>query len=132
MPLLKKREIREVEIPNASMADIAFLLLIFFLVATTIDVDKGIGIILPPPGNETVEVRKENLCHIIIDPHGNVLLDNKEVDIRSIRSLVENKIANNPKVIFTVKAHPRARYDKYIAVLDQLKQAKATRISIID
>ncbi len=86
MPLLKKKGIRQVEIPSASMADIAFLLLIFFMVATTIDTDKGIGLILPPPGSETVEVRKENLCNIILDPHGTVLLDNKEVDIRSIKS----------------------------------------------
>lgn len=132
MPVLKKKGIRQVEIPSASMADIAFLLLIFFMVATTIDTDKGIGLILPPPGSETMEVRKENLCNIILDPHGAVMLDNKETDIRSIKSIVEAKIANNPKIIFAVKAHPRAKYDKYIAVLDQLKQAKATRISIVD
>ncbi len=132
MALLKKKDKGQVEIPSASQADIAFLLLIFFMVATTIDTDKGIGLILPPPGNETIEVRKENLCNIILDPHGTVMLDNKEVDVRNIKMIVENKIANNPKIIFAVKAHPRTKYDKYIAVLDQLKQAKATRISVVD
>jgi len=45
---MNKRSREEAEIPTASMADIAFLLLIFFLVTTTIDVDTGIGMVLPP------------------------------------------------------------------------------------
>ena len=48
------------EIPTASMADIAFLLLIFFLVTTTIDMDKGLGLVLPPEG-ETIEIKKKNI-----------------------------------------------------------------------
>jgi len=132
MPVMKKRGIRQVEIPSASMADIAFLLLIFFMVATTIDTDKGIGLILPPEGDTPIEIAKKNITTIVIDPHGSVLIDNKEVDIRSIKGISENLILNNPKIIFSVKAHPRCRYDKYVAVLDQLKQAKATRISIAE
>ena len=53
MPLLKKRNNRDVEIPSSAMADIAFLLLIFFLVTTTIDADKGIYMQLPPKLEDT-------------------------------------------------------------------------------
>ena len=56
----KKRRFRGGEIPTSSMADIAFLLLIFFLVTTTIDTDKGLGIVLPPPGDMEIEIRKES------------------------------------------------------------------------
>ncbi|MBU0765092.1 MAG: biopolymer transporter ExbD, partial [Bacteroidetes bacterium] len=45
--MLSKRDVPE--IPNASMADIAFMLLIFFLVATTMDIDSGLNRKLPPP-----------------------------------------------------------------------------------
>ena len=54
----KKRRFKGGEIPTSSMADIAFLLLIFFLVTTTIDMDKGLGIVLPPEG-DTIEIRKK-------------------------------------------------------------------------
>ena len=48
------------EINSSSMADIAFLLLIFFLVTTTIDIDKGLGLVLPAEG-ETIEIKKKNI-----------------------------------------------------------------------
>ena len=47
-----KKRVKAGEIPSGSMADIAFLLLIFFLVTTTIDMDKGLGLVLPPKGEE--------------------------------------------------------------------------------
>ena len=56
--MTKKRRFKGGEIPTSSMADIAFLLLIFFLVTTTIDTDKGLGIVLPPPGDMEIEIRK--------------------------------------------------------------------------
>jgi len=118
-------------IPTASMADIAFLLLIFFLVTTTIDMDKGLGIILPPPGAE-VEVSKKNISNLLINAQGKILLDNEPVQTREIKRIVESKIAANDKLIISVKTHPRTKYQVYIDVLDQLKQAKATRISIAE
>jgi biopolymer transport protein ExbD len=132
MALLKKKKTRKVDIPSASQADVAFLLLLFFICTTTVDVDKGIGLILPPEGDSPIEIAKKNITTIIIDPQGNVLIDNKEVDIKNILNIAKDLQMNNDKMIFSVKAHPRCRYDKYIAVLDQLKQAKATRISIAE
>ena len=60
------------EIPNGSMADIAFLLLIFFLVTTTISLDKGISLVLPADGNE-LEVNRKNIVSILINDKGRVL-----------------------------------------------------------
>ena len=58
-----KKRIKAGEIPSGSMADIAFLLLIFFLVTTTIDMDKGLGLVLPPKGEEK-EIPKKNICEL--------------------------------------------------------------------
>lgn len=131
MSLLKNKPKRESEIPTASLADIAFLILIFFLVSTTIDMDKGISLILPAIGGE-LEVHKRNITNVMVDPLGKVLLDNEEVEISEISKIAERLLLENPKMIFSVKTHPRTPYQKYIEVLDQLKQANATRISIAE
>ena len=126
-----KRRIRAGDIPTASMADIAFLLLIFFLVTTTIDTDKGLGLVLPPIG-EQKEVPKKNISNLLINARGEVLLDKKPVAIKDIKNIIKQKLAVNDKLIISVKTHPRTKYQAYIDVLDQLKQANATRISIAE
>jgi len=127
----KKRRFKGGEIPTASMADIAFLLLIFFLVTTTIDTDKGLGIVLPAEGEE-LEVKKTNILNCLINASGQVLLGGDPVEIKNINKMVKQRLMENDKLILSVKAHELTRYRDYIAVIDQLKIANATRISIAE
>ena len=126
----KKRRFKGGEIPTSSMADIAFLLLIFFLVTTTIDTDKGLGIILPPAGDVEIEIRKENILNCLINSRGKVLLDEEPTPVEQISRIVGRKLRENDKLIVSVKAHPKTAYTDYIRVIDQLKMADAKRISI--
>ena len=128
---IRERKARAGTIPDGGMADIAFLLLIFFLVTTTIDMDKGIGIILPAEGQE-LEINKKNILNCLISASGAVLLGGEPVEIKDLSRKVQEEIRANDKLIVSVKAHEKAQYDVYIAVLDQLKLAKATRISIAE
>ena len=114
---------------SSSMADIAFLLLVFFLVTTTISMDKGISLVLPSEGNE-LEVNRKNIVNILMNESGKVLLDNNPIRVNDIKEIVERKIAANPNLIFSVQTHPRTKYQDYLRILDQLKEAKATKISI--
>jgi len=119
------------EIPTASMADIAFLLLIFFLVTTTIDMDKGLGLVLPPEG-ETIEIKKKNILNCLINSSGMVLLGGEPVKPKDVSRVVKEKLRENSKLIISVKTHKKTRYKDYVAVIDQLKMADATRISIAE
>ena len=127
--LSKPRRPAMQEINSSSMSDIAFLLLVFFLVTTTISLDKGISLILPAEGNE-MEVNQKNIVNILVNESGRILVDEKPKMISEIKSLVERKIGSNPNVIFSVQTHPRTKYQDYISLLDELKKAKATKISI--
>ena len=117
------------EINSSSMADIAFLLLVFFLVTTTISMDKGISLVLPSEGNE-MEVNKSNIVNILVNESGKVLIDDRPSRIVDIKSIAEKRIANNNNVIFSVQTHPRTKYQIYLKVLDKLKEANASKISI--
>ena len=135
MALLKKRNNRDVEIPSSAMADIAFLLLIFFLVTTTIDADKGIYMQLPPKLDEQKppEIRQRNLLNVLVASDGNVLVDNELTQISQIRDLVKRHIRNNgqdpdlsespQKAVVSFKTERGLPYETYIEVLDELKSA---------
>ena len=128
-----------VEINSSSMADIAFLLLIFFLVTTTISMDQGLNIILPSEGEE-MKVKDENISVISVNESGKVLFNGQVVkekslnqnNIYQLKSLVEQEMAKNEKMIFSIQVTPKTKYHDYIKVLDYVKQAKATKISIAD
>tara|TARA_B100001750_G_scaffold58334_2_gene46129 strand:+ start:2585 stop:2980 length:396 start_codon:yes stop_codon:yes gene_type:complete len=126
-----KRRFKGGNIPTSSMADIAFLLLIFFLVTTTIDMDKGLGMVLPAEGEE-IEINKKNILNCLINSTGAVLLGGEAVEVKNLSRTVRQKLAENEKLIISVKAHSASSYIDYIKVVDQLKIANATRISIAE
>ena len=85
------------------MADIAFLLLIFFLVTTTIDMDKGLGIVLPPEG-DTIEIRKKNILNCLINSQGKVLLGGDPVETKNISRVVKNKMKEKREADYFCKS----------------------------
>ena len=117
------------EVNSSSMSDIAFLLLAFFLVTTTISMDKGLSLILPAEGNE-MEVNRKNIVNVLVNDQGKVLFDDKPTAIKDIKRKAISKINGNSNIIFSVLTTKRTKYKFYIEVLDQLKQAGASKISI--
>ena len=131
MALLKKKTVRNVEIPTASQADLAFLLLLFFLVSTIIDVDTGIGLTLPEyvEDPETVEVPKDRMAAVLVNENGDVLVDGTPTSLFQIKNNLKPRIVSkidlpsNKKLIVSVKTDRKTNYNAYIQALDQIKQA---------
>ncbi len=128
----RKRARSEPEIPSASLPDIVFQLLIFFLVTTTIDVDKGLDLVLPPPGDVRIEIQKRNIANILINDASQILIDEEIVPVEEVDNIIRDKLLANDKLIVSVKTARLTKYDIYIKVIDQLKKAGATRISIAE
>lgn len=123
------------EVPMSSTADIAFLLLIFFLVTTVFPKDKGLAIVLPEEQSE-VQVSQSNILHLIVQPTG--IVDVKRGESQQIQQmrpseiegLWRQEVVGNPNLIAAVKTHPEASYEYMIDVLDALHSANAERISL--
>lgn len=137
------------EVNAGSMADIAFLLLIFFLVTTTIESDKGISRKLPPiqDENQVESVHKEkNIFMVIINKNGDLLVRDKPMDIKDLRKAAEDFIDNgggtgskacsycqgkrnpdsseNPKkALISIQYDRQTKYGKYIAVQNEIMAA---------
>ena len=131
MPLLRRKNVpREAEIPTASMADIAFLLIIFFMVTSIFSRDKGLKLVLPEKGSE-VKVEKEKLFVISINDAGEVFLGDEKVTLGEIEPRVTAKLSVDPKLILFIKTHEKAPYERMIEVFDVVKGIpEATRVSI--
>jgi biopolymer transport protein ExbD len=130
--LLGKRKKVSTEIPMASLPDIVFLLLIFFLVTTTIDAEKGLDLVLPPAQSEELEMSKENIANLLINAAGSVAIDNEIVEIRDITRIIKERLQNNPILVVSVKTDKLTQYDVYLDVIDKLKKAEAKRISLAE
>ncbi len=133
--LLKKRVRVEAEVPQAGMADIAFLLLIFFLVVTTIDVDTGIGMVLPPPpdpGAEPPPIRQRNLMNVLVNAQGMILINEQPASLPEVKQLVMDFVDNQNRAqdpnlsesprqaIVSIKTDRQTSYEIFIDMLDEV------------
>lgn len=124
------------EINAGSMADIAFLLLIFFLVTTTIETDKGILVRLPewsevPPPQ--LQINERNVFSVLVNANNELLVRNEPLNVSELREKAKEFIMNpqrrsdlaeSPtKAIIALKNDRGTRYETYIKVYNELKGA---------
>ena len=130
---LKAPKRAESYIPTASMADIAFLLIVFFMVTTTITVDRTA--VELPTSLERVEVPKDAAV-IAIDETGQVHFSNGEEDSRviNIQDLLPSAafiMSKNSLKYFLIKADGEAEYRYIDQVMEQLRQAAVRNIAML-
>ena len=115
------------------MADVAFLLLVFFLVTTVFPKDHGLALVLP---EGQADVGRVNVLHLLVRDDGAVdvrLGENPQSQLISagdVGALWRGAVASNPNLIAAVKTHPAAPHRFMIDVLDALQLAGAERISL--
>ena len=135
MALLSRNRRPNDGIPTSSMADVAFLLLVFFLVTTVFPEDKGLSLVLPedgPPAN----VRPGNILFLFVAGSGAVEVmpgDTQRsftVGVDDVESIWRGRVAERPELVAALKTHPEAPYGSMVDVLDALQRAGARRISL--
>ena len=138
------------EIPSASLADIAFMLLIFFLVTTTMDVDSGLERRLPawsedePDNND--EIKDRNVFVILVNRNNDLFVEDDYVDIKDLRELTKEFLVNpydkedlpeketidvpyfgevmvTRKAVISLRNDNDTKYGTYIAVQNELVAA---------
>jgi len=134
---IKKKKRDLAGIPTASMSDVAFLLLVFFLTTTKFDIKKGLSLMLPEStanADVSVKLKDDNLTKIKINRAGKLQLETSEksevVDLTSLEGKVRSLIAANPDMVLQVKTDRRSKYDMMVKVLDVLNLAGAEKISL--
>lgn len=115
-------------VPMSSMADIAFLLIIFFMVTAVFDKSKGIVLELPETSvRETVETKE---IEIMIDKEGKIFLGSSEIKLEELAgAIVRARKADSSKPV-VVKSDKRVSYGKVADVMDELLKAGVRDIAL--
>jgi biopolymer transport protein ExbD len=106
---------------ESSMSDVAFLLLIFFIVSTTFP-EIGLTLILPSKSGEVKEVARTNVMQIVTARTGAYFIGTEEVPtpLVQIKPRVKQNLVDNEKLILSIETHPDAPYGRMIDVLDEV------------
>lgn len=118
------------DIPTASTADVAFLLILFFMV-TTVFRATTLQIKIDLPGAKATEriIIRRNLTHLWIDGGGKIYIDDNVVPEDRVGDKMFPKIAENPELVTILNIDRTVDYGAVDRVLDQLKEAKAFKIT---
>ena len=111
-------------IPTSSMADIAFLLIIYFMVTTTFAATRGPDFALPKDDDSPPIIEKEDSVLIEIQPNGQLMVDGSPKELDEILDYLEPKLQRNPKKPVIIKPHTEAPYGYMVEVFDVLRQGK--------
>jgi len=118
---------KEPYIPTATMGDIVFLLLIFFMVTTVFRESVGLPVELPR-AEAGEEGDREMMSTIYIDRVGRISVDDRIVQVRHIPDLFANKIVDNPQLIVAFKTDNYTPYETVSEVMEALKEVNAVRV----
>jgi biopolymer transport protein ExbD len=118
------------EIPTASMADVAFLLIIFFLVASFYSVTRGIQFSLPKHEPEAFTVEPEAAVLIEVAAAGTLTVDQRPMTLSELQPYLRERLARNPGKPVILNTSPEADYSHMTDVFDELRQVGVRRIVI--
>ena len=134
MGLMKKKKKTALgEMAMSSTSDVAFLLLIFFIVTTIFAAEQGLTLVLPGKQKnqqDSVKVKESNIATITISADNVVTLDRKPIEINHLQQSIEDSLLSNSKLVVVLQTHPDANYGMMIACLDELRLARANKVSL--
>jgi len=125
----KKRRDME-DIPLSSTADIAFLLIVFYLASSSLLEFRGVSLPLPKKDAPPMEILKENIFRIFINENG-LILHNKQVySLGETMEILKKERKKNPEVVIVLKVNPNAPSQMVPKLLREMQKAKIEKFSM--
>lgn len=117
------------QIPTASMPDIIFMLLVFFMVTTVLREYEGLPITLPSATRIEKLESKRNTAHLFVNKAGLVSIDDKRIPMPTVRNVMYAKIAENPKMTTSLKGDKDTPMKIITELHQELRHANALKVS---
>ena len=131
MAFRKLGERKPSEVPTSSMADIAFLLIIFFMLTAVFTSHRGLQFQYPEDDPKKLDVQPEEAIHIKIEGEGQFQVDKNPIhSLEEIGGYIQGKIEKTPEKPVIIESLPNVPYYVMIDVFDLLKQIEVKNIAI--
>jgi len=126
----RKKMITGIELVSTS--DVAFLLLIFFIVSTAFVLDMGLPLLLPAKesARQVLRIRQSNVATLKVNADNGLTLDGKIIEVDHIKVAIAQRLQAQPQLVVVLETHPDANYGMMVACLDELKLSDARRVSL--
>jgi biopolymer transport protein ExbD len=125
---IKRRIKVKNEIPTASMADIIFNLLLFFMVTSIFKMEEGLPIQLPKAKSGT-DTQRQQIMHIWADRFNRISINDKLVRVEHIQGIVASLLEENRAIIVAFNIDARTKYKLVSDIMEQLKEANAINVT---
>ena len=122
----EKKELISINI--TPLIDIVFLLLIFFMLATSFIQKSTIEVNLSSGTSQSIE--KKNIITIILKKDGNISLNTKLIDLLNIKKEITKKLEQNSNYIFLIKCHKKVEVQKIIRLIEEIRLAGTNKIQL--
>ncbi len=130
MAARRSRLRRTAEVPTSSMADIAFLLIVFFMLTAVYTTNQGLRFQFPKDDPTELNVQPEEAIHIKIVGDGQFQVDRVPMTLAEMGGYVQSKMEQNPEKPVIIQTMPDVPYFVMIDVFDLLRQLQVNNVSI--
>jgi biopolymer transport protein ExbD len=125
----KKKQNASSKIPTASLPDIIFMLLLFFMVATVMKEYQGLSVILPEAENIEKLETKRHVSYIWIAKDGRIAIDDKMMDMDQVRHVMYEKRVNDPQIVVSLRADRGSNMQLISDLHQELREADALKVN---
>ncbi|MFW6331055.1 MAG: ExbD/TolR family protein [Gemmatimonadota bacterium] len=127
---LERKSKASSNIPDSSLADMAFLLLIFFMVSTTFPAEKPIRMPWPQAeATEKLDEQRKNILHVFVTEEGNVFINDRNIPLEQVSNVVGPRYADNRNLLISLRADRNTPYGTIFTIQEELQQAGALRLT---
>lgn len=127
---LERKSKASSDIPSSSLADMAFLLLIFFMVSTTFPQEKPRRMPWPEAqATEKLDEQRKNILHVFVTAEGNIFINDQLIRVEQVSNLIAPMYADNRQLLISLRADRNTPYQTIYNMQKELQEAGALRLT---
>jgi biopolymer transport protein ExbD len=113
---------------SGTLSDLAFLLIVFFIVIAVFNINQGFILQLPRLNSKKL-VNTEDIIKVRLDGDGALMLDKRAIGTRELEDQITRKLADHPNMTFLLNIHPDVAYQKVVQIVELVKKLNVDNFS---